>query len=602
MADTDPLEGFDFGKSLAHLSADEKTILRYHLRRRDAQTCPDPRPFIWFLMGGRGSGKTWTAANWIFEYARQLALTLPQTEEHDKIRVALVGQSFSDVQKTMCEGQSGLLSIIPKELQIKWNRSSSELWVRIPSAMNSYGEPREIYFAGFTSQVPEKLRGPQFHIAWLDEPAKLEDSNAEPMARDTTWSNLMFGLRLGHEVNAPHVIVSGTPTDCKLVQYLYNHEQSHITHMTTLENRDNLPETTIREILALNPSSRTYRQEVLAEILLDNPDALFEQASIEENRAAPPTNEELAEDNRPPLRKILGWDPSVSTSEDGDEAGIILTGYTEEVKIKARGHRGGRPTITKDLEAYVLKDLSGHLSPYDQAVLIIDTMLEEKIQDLVFERNQGADQIITILTQVLKEKTADFTIRKLKGKTKTVNLYGSVDRYLIICHLLDGTIHRFTANSIHALKNKKVRAETASIKYDQGKVHHPLANPLPVCDKESCKQSLEIQMTSWNPNIASNRYISPDRLDALVYTILLIFGSGTTKDKKFLTSPTASQTGNNPTPNQNPNVLRSDQQIGKSYKKKGPTGIYSTDVVNTTAQGGLLESGRMSPEDMNRLW
>lgn len=590
----DPLEAFDFEKSLAHLSPDEKTIIRYHLRRRDAQTCPAPRPFIWFLMGGRGSGKTWTAANHIFEYARQLALTLPKSEEHDMIRVALVGQSFSDVQKTMCEGQSGLLSIIPKELQIKWNRSSTELWVRIPSALNSYGEPRVIYFAGFTSQVPEKLRGPQFHIAWIDEPAKLQDSNAEPMGRDTTWSNLMFGLRLGEEVNAPHIIVSGTPTDCKLVQYLSTHEDSHMTHMTTLDNRANLPETTIRGILALNPNSRTYRQEVLAEILLDNPDALFEQSSIDENRSNPPTPEELREEGRNPLRKILGWDPSVSTSEDGDEAGIVLTGYTEEVKIKTRANRKGKPTITKDLEAYVLEDLSGHLSPYEQAVLVIDTMLDNKIQDLVFERNQGADQIMTILTQVLKEKTADFTIRKLPGKK--ANLYGSVDRYKITCHLLDGTIHTFTANSIFAQKNKKIRAETASIKYDQCKVHHPPApaHSLPICEKESCKQSLEIQMTGWNPNITSHRYNSPDRLDALVYTILLIFGSGTTKDKKSLI--------NAPTATSSSTSLRIDQQIHK--KKRGPTSIYSIDIVNTQAGGELFSEGegRIDPAHMDSVW
>lgn len=597
MSELDPNEAFDFEKSLAHLSSDEKTIIRYHLRRRDAQTCPTPRPFIWFLMGGRGSGKTWTAANWIFEYARYLALTLPQTPEHDVIRVGLVGQTFSDVQKTMCEGQSGLLSIIPKELQIKWNRSSTELWVHIPSA------DRTIYFAGFTSQVPEKLRGPQFHIAWIDEPAKLEDANAEPMARDTTWSNLMFGLRLGKEVNAPHVIVSGTPTDCKLVQYLSTHAQSHMTHMTTLDNRANLPETTIREILALNPSSRTYRQEVLAEILLDNPDALFEQSSIDVNRSRVPTDKELAEDGLPPLRKILGWDPSVSTSEDGDEAGIIITGYTEEVKIKTRVPRNGKPVITKETEAYILKDLSGHLSPYDQAVLIIKTMLDDKIEDLVFERNQGSDQIITILTQVLKEKTADFTIRKIGGKASKI--YGSMNKYKVTCHLLDGTMHTFTINSIHAQKNKKIRAETASIKYDQGKVHHPPTNqPLPVCPREHCKQSLEIQMTGWNPNNTSHRYGSPDRLDALVYTILLIFGSGTIKNKNknnnnnsLITAPTASQMGNNQP------GLRLDQQITKTpIRRKGPTGIYSRDVANTTNNGGILANGRMSPEEISKYW
>ena len=579
----------DFERELKHLSADELTILRYHLKRRDAQTCPSPRPFIWFLMAGRGSGKTWTAANHIFEYARQLALNLPRSPEHDIIRVACVGQNFADVQKTMIEGQSGVLSIIPDELKdpskgFKWNRTGPDLWVPIPSAN------RLLYFQGFTSQKPEKIRGPQFHVAWIDEPAKLEDANLEPMGRDTTWSNLLLATRLGKEVNAPHIIITGTPTDCKLVQYLSNHEDSHVTHMTTLDNRENLPDQYIKEILSLNPNSRTYRQEVLAEILLDNPDAIFEQASIDANRAGEPPTDEL--DPRQSFQKVLGWDPSVSTADDGDEAGIILTGFTTEVIKRV----GTKKIVEIPAEAYVLEDLSGHLSPYEQSVLILDTIFKHRVTDLVFEQNQGADQIITILTQVLKEKTQDFTIRKVAERART--LHGSIKRYQINATTESGEHHRFTVNAIHASKNKKTRAETASIKYDQGHVHHPIKGSLPVCEKEACKQSLEIQMTQWNPNVSSHRYSSPDRMDALVYTLLLIFGSGTGRNGKTLVSAPTSSKSLVSSPGRG---LRSDQQITKE-KKKTYASIYSRDVINTSNTGGILADGRYTIDAIIDAW
>lgn len=551
-----------------HLKSDEISILRYHLRRREAQTCPEPRPFIWLLLGGRGSGKTWTAANWIFEYARYLAINLPRIPEHDIIRIALVGQTFSDVQGTMVEGQSGLRTTIPEELQIKYNRSTTELWVSIPSA------DRTIYFKGFTSQVPEKLRGPQFHAAWIDEPAKLQDANMDPLARDTTWSNLLLGTRLGKEVNAPHIVVTGTPTPCKLVRYFMEHKQCVITKMTTFENSENLADNYLNELKAMNPNSRTYRQEVTAEVLLDNPNAVFNEESIQMFRY-----DALPEDKE--MFKTLGWDPSVSTSEEADEAGIMLVGYTPEIKEKARGKGGkGRPTIIEPSHAYLLKDLSGHMSPHDQAVLIVDTILQERVSDLVFETNQGSEVLIQMIENVLKEKVQDYRVKRAKKRSSRD--YGSIQRYHFDCTVLDeeGLPYRyqFTANGVHVSKNKQSRAETAALKYDQGRVHHPPGGDLPVCRIPGCSTSLESQMTSWDPTNKSSRRYSPDRMDALVYALFLIFGTGS-RTKGHNTTLDA-PTGPSPydaDPNRRP--LHTEKKIA-------PTSIYSMDLVSGRGSDG----------------
>ena len=45
------------------------------------------------------------------------------------------------------------------------------------------------------SAEPDRLRGPQFRFAWLDEPAHM------PFIADV-WSNLLLALRLGHQPRA----------------------------------------------------------------------------------------------------------------------------------------------------------------------------------------------------------------------------------------------------------------------------------------------------------------------------------------------------------------------------------------------------------------
>lgn len=324
----------DLEKHIANLPPEEIALLKWHLKRRTKQIAPDPLPLIWFLLGGRGSGKTLTAASHVYEYC----MTLEDIPANREVRIALVGQTYDDVKKTMVEGETGLLGVIPREYGPpqrfqggtgKWNRTIGELTIHLPPS-DRFEQGRTLIFASYTAQVPGKLRGPQFHLAWIDEPAKFVDADIDPDARDTTWNNLIMGLRLGPK---PHVIVSGTPTPSKLVLYLLNHPSCITTTQTTWENRFNLPKNYVDELARLDPNSRTYRQEVMAEILLDTPDALFSLETINQTRANPPEDKQVY--------KVVGYDPAASGSDDSDEAGIVLVGYVPETKTKARSNENG---------------------------------------------------------------------------------------------------------------------------------------------------------------------------------------------------------------------------------------------------------------------
>lgn len=100
------------------------------------------------VMGGRGMGKTRMGS----EFVRWLA-------ENKKVeRIALVGATNGDVNKVMIGGVSGILSVCPP-----WNMPyHSPTHKRLTW-------PNGVIAEYFSAEQPERLRGPQFGAAWLDE-------------------------------------------------------------------------------------------------------------------------------------------------------------------------------------------------------------------------------------------------------------------------------------------------------------------------------------------------------------------------------------------------------------------------------------------------
>ncbi len=103
---------------------------------------------IWLILAGRGFGKTRAGAEWV----RGLA------EAATVHRIALVGPTASDVRDTLIEGESGILNICPD-----WNRPTYEPSKRRLTWDNG------VIASLFSSEEPERLRGPQHGAAWCDE-------------------------------------------------------------------------------------------------------------------------------------------------------------------------------------------------------------------------------------------------------------------------------------------------------------------------------------------------------------------------------------------------------------------------------------------------
>ena len=189
------------------------------------------------MLAGRGAGKTRSAAEALWWWA----WTTPGS------RCLVLAPTSNDVKFTCFEGQSGLLSVIPQELIVDYNKQDHQIKLCNGSIIR-----------GISADSYERLRGPQWHFAWCDELAAFTYIQE-------AWDMMMFGLRLGDQ---PRVIVTTTPRPKDLILDLVGREGDDVVidRASTYENAANLAENFSKQ-LEQYKGSKLYQQEVLGEIV-----------------------------------------------------------------------------------------------------------------------------------------------------------------------------------------------------------------------------------------------------------------------------------------------------------------------------------------------
>lgn len=280
---------------------------------RPKQKEPTVSWYIWILLAGRGFGKTRVGAEQVRKWVEQ-----------GYKRIALVGQTPAEVRDTMVEGESGILNISPP-----WNRPSYE-----PSKRRLTW-PNGAIATAYSAENPDLLRGPQHDKAWVDELAKFKYPQE-------TWDNLMFGLRLGDN---PQTVITTTPKPIKTLKEIMQYNKVYITRGHTHENKANLAQAFIDTILDKYEGTRIGRQEIYAELLEDNPDALWQRDNIEGLRVT----------KHPELKRIIiAIDPQATNEETSAETGIVAAGLgadgqgyiLDDLSIKATPDMWGRSAVT----------------------------------------------------------------------------------------------------------------------------------------------------------------------------------------------------------------------------------------------------------------
>ena len=362
-----------------NLHEHEATELKYAwpLYARDSQLPPEGDWDTWLILAGRGFGKTRTGAEWV----------RAQVENKHATRIALVARTLPEAQSIMIEGESGILNISPH-----WNQPTYE-----PSK-RKITWPNGAHALVFSSHEPDQLRGPQFDAAWCDELASWEYAQE-------TWDNLSFALRLGRH---PRSVVTTTPKPIELIRSLPNRPGVHVTRGSTFDNKDNLAPAFFNSIIDQYDGTRLGQQEIHAELMDEDEDALWKREWIEKARLG----------SHPPISRIVvAVDPALSTKPTSSETGIVVVGADMR-----RQH------------AYVLADESARLTPNSWALRVIHLYDKFGATMIVVEDNAG-------------------------GQMAESTIQNAVERTLPI-------------KRVRARQGKYVRAEPVAALYEQGRVHH----------------------------------------------------------------------------------------------------------------------------------
>lgn len=374
-------------KALSTLSAKQIESLHYDWKfwARPEQLEPAGDWNVWFINAGRGFGKTRAGVEWVRE----------QVKKGHK-RIAAVASTNSDIERVMVKGESGFLACCHKEDKThKGKPMGYPEWSPTKRTLTwENGAKVEFYSA----EEPERLRGPQFSAAWGDELAAWNKDQ-------DTWDMLQFTLRLGKH---PRVCVTTTPKSTVLVRKLVKDEKTFVTTGSTFDNADNLADTYLTAVKAQYEGTRLGRQELYAEILMENEGALWTADMIDKCQVSRDDVPELA-------RVVVAVDPAMSANVESDMTGIMVAGICEQGK------------------GYVLGDYTMKSLPEAWANKAVQLYEHYGCSRIVYETNQGKDLITSLF------KTIDENL-PLRG--------------------------------VHASTAKIARAEPVSALYEQGKVFH----------------------------------------------------------------------------------------------------------------------------------
>ena len=333
---------------------------------RQTQRAPEGNWFCWLVLAGRGFGKTRMGVEWVRAAVEgRGCVSLPKS---GGLRIALISQTFADARDVMIEGDSGFLANASKGMRPIFEPSKKRLtW------------PNGAVATIYSADEPDQLRGPQHHMAWVDEMAKWGHA-------EEAWSNLMFGLRLGL---SPRVMVTTTPKPMRLLKEISIDPATVVTRGSSFENVAHLSRRFLDEMKRRYEGTRLGRQELMGEMLDDVPGALWTRAVLDDGRMK----------NAPDLQRIVvAVDPPVTHGPNADTCGIVAVGKA------------------KNGQLYVLEDASVQgLSPHGWAERALTCYRAHVADRLVAEVNNGGDLVEAVIRQMAPDVSYR-AVRASRGK------------------------------------------------------------------------------------------------------------------------------------------------------------------------------------------
>lgn len=182
---------------------------------------PEEEWDIWAILGGRGSGTTRAAAEYVHEFA----------STGEPKRIVLAGLTITSIRNNMIEGPSGLLAVADEETRPSVRAGRTVWWPNGSSA-----QVFQVYGA------KDILRGPQAELTWINDFHEFKK-------RTLTDARIM--TRLG---KSPKVILSAsdpkdTPAFRRLRDWYHTDHRVAVNYLSTFDNVKNLDEKYVETLI-----------------------------------------------------------------------------------------------------------------------------------------------------------------------------------------------------------------------------------------------------------------------------------------------------------------------------------------------------------------
>lgn len=305
---------------------------------------------VWYVRGGRGSGKTWCGANVLAE----MALDIPG-------EYGVVAPTGSACQEVCIEGpRSGLIHVLGTDLsEIRRGVSRLVESYNLTDSIIRLRNGSIIYGDGADDGAPT-VQGKNLRGLWADEVGLWRKW-------DRAWNE---SIRYAVRLPPSRIIATGTPkAGHPLVKALMADETVHKTLLRTMDNVANLDAAFIAEQYARWGGTQRGRQELEGEIIEEVEGALWMRSMFEIRKPSPQTT----------TRRVVAIDPAATSGNEADETGIIVASRSQD----GRG--------------FVEQDLSGRMTPDAWGRRAVIAYVESKADVIVAEDNNGGEMVEAVI-------------------------------------------------------------------------------------------------------------------------------------------------------------------------------------------------------------
>jgi len=336
------------------------------------QIPPRGKWFVWMLLGGRGAGKTATAARQLHEHVHGPPCIPEVPGGHWP---GIIAPTLGDGVTSCVNGPSGL-RVHCKDIKVR--QTAGGTVARWPNGVEAK------IFGAHTPEDVERLRsGGNRCFVWAEELAAWR-------YMEECWQHMRYGLRLGPW---PRVVVSTTPKALKLIRELKKRaakelgsSQPYVVVTTaTTDDNPHLDARVKKDLYDDYGGTRMGRQELYAEVLEDVEGALWSPSDIESYRIA------VLEQPRDYLRTVVGVDPAAS--EGGNEHGIVVCAMIPKWDFS-------RMPLPERPHLFTLADYSIAGKPEDWSRRVVQAYNDYDANLIVAEVNNGGDMVESTLRQI----------------------------------------------------------------------------------------------------------------------------------------------------------------------------------------------------------